>query len=269
MRPINNVVDVTNYVMLAWGQPLHAFDADKIEGGTLIVRRARPARRSSRSTASSARSTADMLRHRRRGQPLVIAGVLGAVDAEVDETHQHVVLEAATFDGPNIMRTSKEFGLRSEASNRFEKGLDAECVPRGLALASRLFHELCGGSRRARHASTCAATAADAGARGTGRPSATRCSASPWPRPSRPTSSAPRNARSTGRAAASDVCVTPPTFRPDLEREVDLIEEVGRIHGSARCPRRCPAARAGGVLKAQRLRRARGRPWLAAVSTRS
>ena len=146
MRPINNVVDVTNYVMLAVGQPLHAFDAAKIRGGRLVARRARAGERIVTLDGIDRALQPDNLVIADTERALVIAGVFGAVDAEVDEATTDLVLEAATFDGPNIMRTSKEVGWRSEASARFEKGLDPCYVPPGLTMASRLFYELCGGA---------------------------------------------------------------------------------------------------------------------------
>src|SRR5665647_3367276 len=146
MRPISNVVDVTNYVMLGWGQPLHAFDAGKIRGGKLIARRATDGEKIV--TLDGVERTLDdqMLVIADAGRPLVIAGVFGSVDAEVDEGTTDLVLEAASFSGPSILRTELHTGIRSEASNRFEKGLDANLVPGGLDFASRLFAELCGGT---------------------------------------------------------------------------------------------------------------------------
>ena len=146
MRPISNVVDVTNYVMLAVGEPLHAFDATRIAGNTLIARRARPGEKIVTLDGIERPLQPDNLVIADAGRPLVIAGVFGAVDAEIDDSTRDLVLEAATFNGPNIMRTSKEVGWRSEASSRFEKGLDTSYVPQGLAMASRLLHELCGGA---------------------------------------------------------------------------------------------------------------------------
>ena len=139
MRPINNVVDVTNYVMLAVGQPLHGFDAAKIRGGKLIARRARPGEHIVTLDGIDRALRPDNLVIADTERALVIAGIFGAIDAEVDEHTTDLVLEAATFNGPNIMRTSKEVGWRSEASTRFEKGLDPCYVPLGLAMASRLF----------------------------------------------------------------------------------------------------------------------------------
>ena len=146
MRPISNIVDVTNYVMLGWGQPLHAFDAGKIDGGTLIARRAKEGEKIV--TLDEVERTLDgqMLVIADVEKPLVIAGVFGSVDAEVDDTTTDVVLEAANFSGPSILRTEMHTGIRSEASNRFEKGLDPALVPGGLDFACRLFAELCDGT---------------------------------------------------------------------------------------------------------------------------
>ena len=110
MRPINNVVDVTNYVMLALGEPLHAFDAAKIRGARLIARRARVGEHIVTLDGVDRVLQPDNLVIADSERALVIAGIFGAIDAEVDEATTDLVLEAATFDGPNVMRTSKEVG---------------------------------------------------------------------------------------------------------------------------------------------------------------
>ena len=200
MRPINNVVDVTNYVMLGWGQPLHAFDAGKIDGDRLIVRRATDGERIVTLDDVERALDAEMLVIADVQRPLVIAGVFGSVDAEVDDRTTDLVLEAANFSGPSILRTEMHTGIRSEASNRFEKGLDADLVPGSLAFASRLLAELCAGTvapgtvdvrARRPHRRACA----------TGRRSATACSATPSRRPSRPRCCAVWSATSTKGAA--------------------------------------------------------------------
>ena len=146
MRPISNVVDVTNYVMLAWGQPLHAFDAAKIRGDKLIARRATAGEKIV--TLDGVERTLDehMLVIADVERPLVIAGVFGSWQAEIDAHTTDIVLEAANFAGPSILRTEMHTGIRSEASNRFEKGMDANLVPGGLTFASRMLAELCGGT---------------------------------------------------------------------------------------------------------------------------
>ena len=255
MRPINNVVDVTNYVMLAVGQPLHAFDAAKIRGEALIARRARPGETIVTLDGIERRLQPDNLVIADRERPLVIAGIFGAVDAEVDERTSDVVLEAAAFNGPNVMRTSRDVGWRSEASTRFEKGLDPAYVPQGLVMASRLFHELCGGV-------VAPGTVDVWGARPPAPPRLAyhpaRCDALLG------VAVAPAEQAGILRRLECEVAdggdeftVTPPCFRPDLEREVDLIEEVGRLHGLEHVPETLPRRReaVGALTKGQRLRR--------------
>ena len=111
--------------MLGWGQPLHAFDAGKIRGDKLIARRARNATRIVTLDGVERTLDGEMLVIADVERPLVIAGVFGSVDAEVDERTTDLVLEAANFSGPEHLRTEMHTGIRSEASNRFEKGLDA------------------------------------------------------------------------------------------------------------------------------------------------
>ncbi len=145
MRPISNVVDVTNYVMLGWGQPLHAFDAGKIKGDKLITRRARHGENIVTLDGVERTLDGEMLVIADVERPLVIAGVFGSLDAEVDDHTTDLVLEAANFNGPSILRTELHTGIRSEASNRFEKGLDAAWRPAAWRSPTRLFEELCGG----------------------------------------------------------------------------------------------------------------------------
>jgi phenylalanyl-tRNA synthetase beta chain len=255
MRPISNVVDVTNYAMLAVGEPLHAFDAAKIRGDKLIVRRAR---RDEHIVTLDGIDRA--LRHNNlviadTERALVIAGIFGAVDAEVDEHTSDLVLEAATFNGPNIMRTSKEVGWRSEASSRFEKGLDPSYVPQGLALASRLFHELCGG----------AVAPGVVDVWGERPPAPPRLRYRPAMSdgllglPVDPEEQADilRRLECIVDGSEDEFLVTPPPFRHDLERPVDLVEEVGRIHGLENLPETLPLRgdAVGTLTSDQRVRR--------------
>ncbi|HEY8531399.1 MAG TPA: phenylalanine--tRNA ligase subunit beta, partial [Limnochorda sp.] len=151
MRPINNVVDVTNYVMLELGQPLHAFDADRVRAGwagkaTLVIRRAREGETMVTLDGVERSLTSDMLLIASPTQPLVVAGVMGGEEAEVHAGTRNVILEAANFHGPSIRRTSRKLGLRSESSLRFEKGLDPDLVPLAIDRAARLLAELAGGT---------------------------------------------------------------------------------------------------------------------------
>jgi phenylalanyl-tRNA synthetase beta chain len=142
MRPINNVVDITNYVMLLTGQPLHAFDADRIGGGRIVVRRATEGEPVTTLDDVERTLDADVLVIADAERPAVIAGIMGAADVEVTGATTRIVLEAACFDGLSIQRTSRELGLRSESSSRFEKGLDPYSPEIALGFASRMLVEL-------------------------------------------------------------------------------------------------------------------------------
>ena len=262
MRPINNVVDVTNYAMLAVGEPLHGFDAAKIRGARLIARRAHPGEHIVTLDGIERALRPDNLVIAATERALVIAGIFGAVAAEVDEHTVDLVLEAATFIGPNIMRTSKEVGWRSEASARFEKGLDPCYVPPGLALASRLFHELCGGAV-APGAVDVWGQRPPAPPRLRYRPSLSDGLLGLPVAPAEQADILRRLECEVGPATAdasvaeADLTVTPPPFRRDLERPVDLVEEIGRIHGLENLPETLPTRRdAIGLLSAdQQVRR--------------
>ncbi len=131
-RPINNVVDITNYVMLLTGQPLHAFDLDRVAGGRLTVRRAKEGEEVQTLDGQTRVLDGEMVLIEDADGPTSIAGVMGGARSEVEPSTRRVLLEAATWSGPNIHRTSWTLGLRSEASGRFEKGLapSSACRPR-------------------------------------------------------------------------------------------------------------------------------------------
>ena len=146
LRPINNVVDVTNYVMLEYNQPLHAFDIDKLKEKTIIVRRAKP---------GEVLVTLDGVERRLNTQTLVIAdshdpigigGVIGGANSEIGPGTSSVLLESATFDGYNNRETAQKLGLRTEATVRFEKGLHPELAPIALRRATQLIQQVAGGN---------------------------------------------------------------------------------------------------------------------------
>jgi phenylalanyl-tRNA synthetase beta chain len=147
-RPINNVVDITNYVMLELGQPLHAFDLDRVRDQRVIVRRAREGERLTTLDGVDRPLNPEMLVIADPSGPIGLAGVMGGANSEVHEGTTTVLLEAANFHGMNIRRTSTLLSLRSEASARFEKQLPAELAPRAAARAVQLFVELAGGRAR-------------------------------------------------------------------------------------------------------------------------
>ena len=259
-RPINNVVDITNYAMLSSGQPLHAFDLDRVAGARLTVRRARDGEQMQTLDGQTRALDSQMVVIDDADGPTSIAGLMGGARSEVQADTQRVLLEVATWSGPNIHRTSSALGLRSEASGRFEKGLQPEQCMHAQALATRLMIELCG----ATVAPGTIDVAVDAPGWLASRPRIRL-------REARVRAilgvdvPAERQAEilnaldfETERAEDGLDVTVPALRRDDVTREVDLIEEVARIDGLDRLPATLPARRgaAGLLTHAQRLRRA-------------
>jgi len=261
MRPVSNVVDITNYVLWTLGQPLHAFDLRTIRGGRIIVRRAYPGEKLTTLDNEHRVLTDDMLVIADAERASVVAGIMGGLDSEVTESTTDILLEGATFAGPSIMRTSGALGLRSEASTRYEKGLDPNMVPLALDMACSLLVEICGGEVSVGTIDVRVPLPSEKAIK---------------LRPAR-VEDILGAAVSTAEVAAilarlgcnaaecgEDILVTVPTFRGDLEREIDLIEEIARIHGLDQIPSTLPARREGmGGLDRQQAGRRRVEDLLA------
>lgn len=144
-RPINNVVDITNYVMLEYGQPLHAFDLANLRGARIRVRRAQPGEPIHLIDGSEHRLGAEILVIADAERAVAVAGVMGGRDAEVSQSTATILLEAANFSPTNIRRTAAALKTRTEASTRFEKGLSPTLAEVASARATRLLIEICGG----------------------------------------------------------------------------------------------------------------------------
>jgi phenylalanyl-tRNA synthetase beta chain len=246
MRPISNVVDITNYVMLLTGQPLHGFDLDRLAGRRIVVRRAGEGETVTTLDGHERRLDPSMLAICDAERPAVIAGIFGAEFAEVHGDTTRVLLEAATFDGPAILNASLTLGLRTESSARFEKGLPRRLPPRALAIASRLLVELCGAKMvpgtldahvldedpapvRLRHARVPAILGVDV--------------------PPNESAAILGRLGCSVRPDATGLMVEIPFERAtDLTREVDLIEEIGRIHGLDAIPSELPRLVGRGAL---------------------
>jgi phenylalanyl-tRNA synthetase beta chain len=142
-RPINNVVDITNYAMLEVGQPMHAYDLAKVAGGRLVIDRARDGEKVTTLDGVERGLTSDHVVIRDGDGPTGIAGIMGGASSEVSEETATVLLEVANWDGVNILRTSRDLALRSEASGRFEKQLHPDLALRAQEVASRLLIDLC------------------------------------------------------------------------------------------------------------------------------
>jgi phenylalanyl-tRNA synthetase beta chain len=254
-RPINNVVDITNYAMLLTGQPLHAFDLDRVAGAQLTVRRAGEGEQVQTLDGQTRTLDSQMLVIEDGEGPTSIAGLMGGARSEVQPDTTRVLLEVASWNGPNIHRSSWALALRSEASGRFEKGLQPEQCMHAQAVASQLMIELCG--------ATLLPGTIDIGA----QPPALQ---SIRLREQRVSSilglavTAERQAEILGaldfgvEPAADGLDVTVPALRrDDVTREIDLIEEVARIDGLERLPATLPARRgaAGRLTHSQLVRR--------------
>ncbi len=255
VRAVNNVVDVTNYVMLEMGQPMHAFDLERLAARRLVIRRAR---------AGERMRTLDRVERTLDTETLVIAdaertvaigGVMGGHDSEISDTTTTIALESAYFHPTSVRLTSKRLALKTEASSRFERGGDIDAPPVGLARAAALFERL-----------------------GMGTPAGSLIDRYPVRRtPLRIRLRAARIARLLGQAVPSadivrflqplgfgveaggdaEWMVTVPSFRVDVLREEDLIEEVGRHFGFDRLPVRFPVLHAAPTAPDPRITRDR------------
>ncbi|TDB38857.1 MAG: phenylalanine--tRNA ligase subunit beta [Actinobacteria bacterium] len=258
-RPISNVVDITNYVMFELGQPLHAFDLGTIaraDGRAAITVRSAREGETLRTLDGQVRSlTPEMLVITDPSGPIALAGVMGGESTEVSDDTVDILLEAASFDRASVSRTSRRLGLISEASMRFERGVDPELAVRAADRAAALLAEIAGG--------TVAKTIVDeypvkaVPRRLTlrvGRMNAFLGTALP----SREVVSILAGLGIYAEPSGDDLAVTVPTFRSDLEREVDLYEEVVRVWGMERVPSTLPGGRERvGALTETQLRRER------------
>ncbi len=232
VRPINNVVDATNYVMLEWGQPLHAFDFDRL-GGSIVVRRAVEGEKLQTLDGQERTLSSDLLVIADAEKPVAIAGVMGGADTEVSDATVNVLLESAHFAPTRVRRGVQMLGLASEASRRFERWVDPNGCKRSLDRAAQLLTSIAGGN--------VATGAVDV-----------------YPRPATPRVVSMRPARANEvlglnietawmqnaldrlgfKTSLEDGSIVAriPTRRRDIEREIDLVEEVARLWGYDRVP---------------------------------
>jgi phenylalanyl-tRNA synthetase beta chain len=237
IRPINNIVDVTNYILMELGQPLHSFDRDLLKGSVIRVARARDGMSFKTLDDQARKLDKDDLLIWDEHNPVALAGVMGGADTEIHPESRNVLLECAVFDPLTIRKTARRLGLNSESSFRFERGVDQVGSAFALDRAAALMGDLSGG-RVAFGVSLSE------------------------PRPYKSRSLVFRPARANAllsldvddeyclknlallgckvKKAEHGFEVEPPSYRPDLEREVDLFEEIGRIYGLDRIPEHLP-----------------------------
>ena len=230
VRPISNIVDVTNYILFECGQPLHSFDMDKLEGGRIVVRRAQEGDTFTTLDGQERQLTAADLCIRDGARPVALAGVMGGLNSEISDASTNVFLESAVFKPATIRKTSRRLGLSSEASYRFERGIDQQRTVWALDRACAMMAAVSGGrvQRGLSINEPCPFKAANIDFR-----------------PERANALLGVNLTTefdervlTGMGCAVDKGesspvwrVSQPSWRPDLTREADLIEEVGRVHG--------------------------------------
>jgi phenylalanyl-tRNA synthetase beta chain len=256
MRPISNVVDITNYVMLMTAQPLHAFDLDKVPGGEIIVRTAHEGETMTTLDGVERRFDSETVLVCDRDGPTGIAGIMGGQVSEVSDSTTRVLLEVANWNGVNILRTSSELGLRSDASTRFEKQLHPELALYAQRIASRLLVEHAGA--RLVPGTIDEAAEIPPPHELTLRDERTASLLGEPVDPEEATTHLTRLGFEVGQAVGGETDVTVPLWRHyDVTREVDLIEEVGRLHGFDLLPRTLPEGgeRVGGLTREQSLRR--------------
>ena len=238
VRPINNVVDVTNYVLLELGQPMHAFDLEKLAGREIRIRRAMPGERITTLDGVDRALDPEMLVIADAEKAQAVAGVMGGGGSEVSETTKTIVIESAFFDPRSVRRTSKKLGLKTEASARFERGADVNAAVKGLERAVTLLEEISAGTARggAIDEYPVPATLRKIELRKSRITQILGLDV--------PDADVERILKSLGfqvRKAIAGWDISAPTFRVDVLREVDLIEEVARHYGYDRLPSNFPA----------------------------
>ena len=246
LRPINNVVDVTNYVMMECGQPLHAFDYEKLAGGRIVVRRARPGENMTTLDGQEHELTGEHLLIADAEKGIALAGVMGGANSEIASDTSTVLLESAAFSAPNIRATSKTLGLSSDSSYRFERGVDIEMTEFASQRAAALICELGGGELLEGSIDVYA---------GHYVPAMVQCRFARIDQllgvrvaPDTVVDFFERLGLDVAERNATGVTVAVPPFRLDIEREADLIEEVARLYGLDNIPAEPAPARVGGPI---------------------
>lgn len=234
LRPINNVVDISNFVMLEYGQPLHAFDFGKLAGGRIEVRRGRAGEKFV--TLDNVERVLDeqTLLICDGEKPVAIAGIMGGANSEVSAVTTDILLESACFDAIGIRRTAGRLKMNTEASYRFERGTDPQAVPLAMERAVRLIEEICGGTVVAGGIDYRDGVRAPAPIRL--RTERTNSLLGMHLSTAQIAEALERIEIRTEKNGENALVVTPPSFRVDLEREADLIEEVARVIGYDQVP---------------------------------
>ncbi|MFC5464347.1 phenylalanine--tRNA ligase subunit beta [Lederbergia graminis] len=254
IRPHNNVVDITNYILLEYGQPLHAFDYDRFGSKEVVIRHAHEGEKITTLDDVERTLTKDQLVITNGNVPVALAGVMGGADSEVSNDTTTILLESAYFTGPSIRATSKHHGLRSEASSRYEKGVDPNRVRPAAERAAQLIAELAGGEVLSGRVEADHLTV---------EPAVISISLEKINRVLGTNITEEEVLQIFARlqfhatVEAGIFTVTVPTRRGDIKIEEDLVEEVARLYGYDNLPKTLPkgSATAGGLTSLQEKRR--------------
>lgn len=233
LRPVNNIVDITNFCLMETGQPLHAFDLDRIKGGKIVVRRAKKGEKIITIDDVERELEPDMLVIADAGRAIAIAGVMGGKDTEVSASTKNVLIESAYFDPASIRKTSRALGLVSDSSYRFERGVDKGMVKPASDRASSLIISEAGGTAGAFYDLASIEESRreiSLEAEKPGRLLGIEISAG------KIKDILGRLGMETGAVKDGRIKVTVPSFREDVRAEEDLIEEIARIYGYDRIP---------------------------------
>ncbi len=244
MRAVNNVVDITNYVMLETGQPLHAFDLDRLAGGRVVVRRSEPGERLTTLDGDDHELPPGTLVIADAEKPVAVAGVMGGQHSEIGEDTRRILLESACFHAGDVRRASLRLGLRTESSRRFEKGMDPQRVALGAARAAWLLDSLAGRVCPAR------VDVGEAEAPPAGillRPSRVR-QVLGVELPAEKTRQILESLEFGCEPAEGGLQVRVPSHRQDVQEEADLIEEVARHYGYDNLPVTVPHGEPRGAM---------------------
>jgi len=246
LRPINNIVDITNFVMMETGQPLHAFDFDRLEEQRIVVRTARDGEPFTTLDGKERRLSNDMLMICDGKKPVAIGGVMGGLNSEIKESTGSVLIEGAYFSPPSIRRTAKRLALGTDASHRFERGVDPDNTVNAIDRAAQFVAEI-EGSRLIRgvideNYLKPASRKIPLSAAGTNRFLGTQLTVDT-------VQQLLESIEFSVQRNDSDVLeVSPPSFRVDIGRQVDLMEEVARLSGYNNIPSTIPSIAVGTKL---------------------
>lgn len=243
-RPINNIVDITNYVLLETAHPLHAFDYDKLNEGRIVVRPAKDGETIKTIDEEERTLDSSMLVIADAKDPIAVAGVMGGFDSEVGESTTQILLESASFSPKSVRATSKRLNLRSEASQRFQRGSDINMVEWACNRATHLICELAGGTLVGGPVDTYPGKTAQ------GQTTLRYARAGQFLGEDIPSETQDGYLQRLGfvktESNETTATFTTPTWRPDVSGEHDLIEEIARIHGYNNLPSTLPKVRYSG-----------------------